>query len=143
MNINNGVNYMAKFTRQEIADIINREIGIDITSDDSEDVKLSYYKDGYKLHDWVVCDNDLYPFVYMDDKDVMTSSVNDSESESYELNESDYVDDSDIEYNFYPDDNEYYIDEQEIIDFANRLKRILNISNDEICLEVSIDDLCL
>ena len=134
---------MAKFTRQEIADIINREIGIDIASDDSEDVKLSYYKDGYKLHDWVVCDNDLYPFVYMDDKDVMTSSVNDSESESYELNESDYVDDSDIEYNFYPDDNEYYIDEQEIIDFANRLKRILNISNDEICLEVSIDDLCL
>ena len=134
---------MAKFTRQEIADIINREIGINIASDDSEDVKLSYYKDGYKLHDWVVCDNDLYPFVYMDDKDVMTSSVNDSESESYELNESDYVDDSDIEYNFYPDDNEYYIDEQEIIDFANRLKRILNISNDEICLEVSIDDLCL
>ena len=133
---------MAKFTRQEIADIINREIGINIASDDSEDVKLSYYKDGYKLHDWVVCDNDLYPFVYMDDKDVMTSSVNDSESESYELNESDYVDDSDIEYNFYPDDNEYYIDEQEIIDFANRLKRALNIS-DDVCLEVSIDDLCL
>lgn len=136
---------MAKFTRQQIADIINREIGIDIASDDSEDVKLSYYKDGFKLHDWVVCDNDLYPFVYMDkdDKDVMTSSVNDSESEYYELNESDYVDDSDIEYEFYPDDNEYYIDEQELIDFANRLKRILNISNDEVCLEVSIDDLCL
>ena len=131
-----------EFTRQQIADIINREMGFDIAEDDGCDVKLSYYENGYRLHDWVVCDNDLYPFVYMDDKDVMTSSVNDSESESYELNESDYVDDSDIEYNFYPDDNEYYIDEQEIIDFANRLKRALNIS-DDVCLEVSIDDLCL
>lgn len=133
-----------EFTRQQIADIINREMGFDIASDDGCDVKLSYYENGYRLHDWFICDNDLYPFVYMDsdDKDVMTSSVNDSETEYYQYNDSDYVDDSDIDYEFYSEENEYYIDEQEIIDFTHRLKRVLNIS-DDVCLEVSIDDLCL
>lgn len=134
----------SKFTRQQIADIINQEFGFDIAEDDGCDVELNYHKDGYKLHDWVVCDDDFYPFVQIDkwDKEVVIRSENDSESESYEINDSDYVDDSDIDYEFYQEDNEYYIDEQEIIDFAHRLKRILNIS-DDICLEVSIEDLCL
>lgn len=134
----------SRFTRQQIADIINQEVGFDIAEDDGCDVELNYHKDGYKLHDWVTCDDDFYPFVKIDswDKEVVICSENDSESESYEINDSDYVDDSDIDYEFYQDDNEYYIDEQEIIDFAHRLKRILNIS-DDICLEVSIEDLCL
>lgn len=132
-----------EFTRQQIADIINREVGFDIAEDDGCDVELNYHKDGYKLHDWVVCDDDFYPFVRIDcDKDITICSENDSESESYELNDSDYVDDSDIDYEFYQEEDEYYIEEQEIIDFANRLKRILNIS-DDVCLEVSIEDLCL
>lgn len=134
----------SKFTRQQIADIINREVGFDIAEDDGCDVKLDYHKDGYKLHDWVMCDDDFYPFVNIDsyDKEVVICNANDSESDSYEINDSDYVDDSDIDYEFYQDEDEYYIDEQEIIDFAHRLKRILNIS-DDICLEVSIEDLCL
>lgn len=132
-----------EFTRQQIVDIINREVGFDIAEDDGCDVELNYHKDGYKLHDWVVCNDDFYPFVKIyDDKEVTICSVNDSESESYELNGSDYVDNSNIDYEFYKDENEYYIDEQEIIDFAHRLKRILNIS-DDVCLEVSIEDLCL
>lgn len=132
-----------EFTRQQIADIINREMGFDIAEDDGCDVKLSYYENGYRLHDWVVCDDDFYPFVYTDGhNEIMTSSVNDSEDESYEFNDSDYVDDSDIDYEFYSDENEYYVDEQELIDFCHRLKRALNIS-DDVCLEVSIDDLCL
>lgn len=135
---------MAKFTRQQIADIINREIGFDIAEDDRCDVELNYHKDGYKLHDWVVCGGDFYPFVRIfSNKEIAIRSENDSESEeSYEINDSDYVDDSDINYEFYQDENAYYIDEQEIIDFAHRLKRVLNIS-DDICLEVSIEDLCL
>lgn len=134
----------SKFTRQQIADIINREVGFDIAEDDGCDVELDYHKDGYKLHDWLMCDNDFYPFVNIDsyDKEVVICNANDSESDSYEINDSDYVDDSDIDYEFYQDEDEYYIDEQEIIDFAHRLKRILNIS-DDICLEVSIEDLCL
>ena len=133
----------SRFTRQQIVDIINREIGFDIAEDDGYDVELNYYKDGYKLHDWVVCTNVFFPFVRIDwDEDITICSENDSESEFYEINGSDYVDDSDIDYEFYQKDNEYYIDEQEIIDFAHRLKRILNIS-DDVCLEVSIEDLCL
>lgn len=134
----------SKFTRQQIADIINREVGFDIAEDDGCDVELNYHKDGYKLHDWVMCHDDFYPFVKIDSwyKEVVICSENDSESESYEINDSDYVDDSDIDYEFCQEDDEYYIDEQEIIDFAHRLKRILNIS-DDICLEVSIEDLCL
>lgn len=134
----------SKFTRQQIADIINREVGFDIAEDDGCDVELNYHKDGYKLHDWVMCYDDFYPFVKIDSwyKEVVICSENDSESESYEINDSDYVDDSDIDYEFCQEDDEYYIDEQEIIDFAHRLKRILNIS-DDICLEVSIEDLCL
>lgn len=134
----------SRFTRQQIADIINQEVGFDIAEDDGCDVELNYHKDGYKLHDWVMCDDDFYPFVKIDsyDKEVVICSENDSESESYEINDSDYVDDSDIDYEFYQEEDVYYIEEQEIIDFAHRLKRILNIS-DDICLEVSIEDLCL
>lgn len=134
----------SRFTRQQIADIINQEVGFDIAEDDGCDVELNYHKDGYKLHDWVMCDDDFYPFVKIDsyDKEVVICSENDSESESYEINDSDYVDDSDIDYQFYQEEDVYYIEEQEIIDFAHRLKRILNIS-DDVCLEVSIEDLCL
>lgn len=134
----------SRFTRQQIADIINQEVGFDIAEDDGCDVELNYHKDGYKLHDWVMCDDDFYPFVKIDswDKEVVICSENDSESESYEINDSDYVDDSDIDYEFYQEEDVYYIEEQEIIDFAHRLKRILNIS-DDVCLEVSIEDLCL
>ena len=134
----------SRFTRQQIADIINREVGFDIAEDDGCDVELNYHKNGYKLHDWVMCDDDFYPFVKIDswDKEVVICSENDSESESYEINDSDYVDDSDIDYEFYQEEDVYYIEEQEIIDFAHRLKRILNIS-DDVCLEVSIEDLCL
>lgn len=134
----------SRFTRQQIADIINQEVGFDIAEDDGCDVELNYHKDGYKLHDWVMCDDDFYPFVKIDsyDKEVVICSENDSESESYEINDSDYVDDSDIDYEFYQGEDVYYIEEQEIIDFAHRLKRILNIS-DDVCLEVSIEDLCL
>lgn len=134
----------SRFTRQQIADIINQEVGFDIAEDDGCDVELNYHKDGYKLHDWVMCDDDFYPFVKIDsyDKEVVICSENDSESESYEINDSNYVDDSDIDYEFYQEEDVYYIEEQEIIDFAHRLKRILNIS-DDVCLEVSIEDLCL
>jgi hypothetical protein len=136
---------MAEFTRQQIADIINREIGFDIAEDDGYDVELNYHENGYKLHDWVVCDEDFYPFVRVDsDKDITICSVNDSESESYEFNDSDYVDDSDIDYKFYPEDDEYNIDEEEIIDFANRLKNALGIEYvGDLAIAPEIEDIIL
>jgi len=136
---------MAKFTRQQIADIINREVGFDIAEDDRCDVELNYHKNGYKLHDWVVCDDTFYPFVHIDlDKEIVIRSENDSESESYELNDSDYVDDSDIDYKFYPDEDEYNIDEEEIIDFANRLKNALGIEYvSDLAIAPEIEDIIL